>query len=160
MPCSASAALSNTTVQECIITSQIHSYHFISKLGVLPWLSPGCESVHGKLPGSSELQHITFSSGLSTIFLRTDDLDFFLKSTNMFIISAIRVPACYHTPAHTTSAFFCWLMDNWQRWYSRGMMPWSTSCSRVRLCWSLNCRTEKVKAKKKNYKRKAEACWL
>lgn len=24
----------------------------------------------------------------------------------------------------------------------RGMMPWSTSCSRVRLCWSLNCSTE------------------
>ena len=27
------------------------------------------------------------------------------------------------------------------RCYSRGMMPWSTSCSRVLLCWSLNCRT-------------------
>lgn len=29
-------------------------------------------------------------------------------------------------------------------WWSplRGMMPWSTSCSRVRLCWSLNCSTE------------------
>lgn len=34
--------------------------------------------------------------------------------------------------------------------YSRGMMPWSTSCSRVRRCWSLSCRTaekqEKIKS--------------
>lgn len=28
------------------------------------------------------------------------------------------------------------------RRYSRGMMPWSASCSRVLLCWSLSCRTE------------------
>lgn len=30
-----------------------------------------------------------------------------------------------------------------ERCYSRGMMPCSTSCSRVRLCWSLNCSTAK-----------------
>lgn len=28
------------------------------------------------------------------------------------------------------------------RRYSRGMMPWSASCSCVLLCWSLSCRTE------------------
>lgn len=61
------------------------------------------------------------------------------------------------------------------RRYSRGMMPWSASCSRVLLCWSLSCRTEvgggwgkrmkskemtgKSKDKKKEMKGKDEKVW-
>lgn len=49
------------------------------------------------------------------------------------------VPFCYHLPTHTK--FGGSMLTTGLRRYSRGMMPWSTSCSRVRLCWSLNCST-------------------
>lgn len=37
-----------------------------------------------------------------------------------------------------------WLLRSTVWWLRclRGMMPWSTSCSRVLRCWSLNCRTD------------------
>lgn len=41
-----------------------------------------------------------------------------------------------------------------ERSYLRGMMPWSTSCSRVRRCWSLNCKTKNKKGKKQGEKKK------
>lgn len=44
---------------------------------------------------------------------------------------------------YTHFEWFCVFDVINDRWCSlRGMMPWSTSCSRVRLCWSLNCSTE------------------
>lgn len=45
-------------------------------------------------------------------------------------------------PRLTTEVLSCACMCVAARRYSRGMMPWSASCSRVLLCWSLSCRTE------------------
>lgn len=45
-------------------------------------------------------------------------------------------------PRLTTEVLACACVCAAARRYSRGMMPWSASCSRVLLCWSLSCRTE------------------